>query len=472
MTGLHAPLDSGRLGFVLASLLAAAGVTVWLLIGVAAVGGSIGGVGFGLDAMSGFFLLWWLVEQVGLAVRSGRWFAASGGLIAFAAVDAMGLLAGLALAALGRRRGGFAVVLVLAGLALLGGGSFEATRGAGVEGVGLAGLVAVSVAGAVLIGGPLGTYVLARTLLDLAGPVSGWAGGEAMLLGAGVAAFGGWFAWRGVRMGAVMDGVRWMLAGFGAMGAGVVMAGQAIDFAGPVMLGFGVVWLSAVVAATSVPVLGALGRLAGGMLGARIGGLGCLAAAVGAALVPPGAGFAMLWQMLRAVQTLPVMPVVGALAALGACAAAGFAAAAMLRVLRVGFGAGAGEVDPGGLTRGVMVGLGGLGLLAGVFPGGVIVLAGGVSEIGYAPGLMGGGLALLGGITAILARRISGGGYRVISAAEPAPVVAPPGLGVGLRRVAGLRAWARRAVAGVDGLALPVVAGGVLVLLAALLVAG
>jgi hypothetical protein len=249
------------------------------------------------------------------------------------------------------------------------------------------------------------------------------------------------------------------------MGAGVVLAGRAIDFAGPVALGWGVVWLAAVVAATCLPVLGALEDGEGTMRRARIGGLGCLAASVGVALVPPGPGFAVLWQMLRALQTLPVMPVVGVLAAIGACAAAAFATAGVLRLVRAGFAAGGGHADPGALVRGVMLGHGGLGVVAGAFPGAVIALAGGESEIAYGPGLVAGGLVGLCAIAAVLAQRFGGGGHRVIPVEHPVPQTALPGLSAGraARSLLRLRARLRQALAGVDGLALPLVAAGVLV---------
>ncbi len=468
MMGSAAPPGSGSLATVLASLLAAVGVVLWLLLGAVPLGST--GLGYGLDRVSGFFLLWWLVEQAGRAAR-GAWRGIPGGMMVFAAMDGMGLLAGLALVALWeegqRRRAGLAVILTLVALALLGGGSFEAMRDVGGD----AALAPVAVAVAVLLGGPLGLYVMTRVLLDLAGALPQSAGETALLLGGLAAGFGGWWAWRGQRLAGVADGLRWMLAGFAAMGAGVAIAGQAIDFVGPAALGTGAVWLAAAVAAVCVPVLELVGSgaSAGGLRRARIGGLGGLMACAGLALVPPGPGFAVLWQVLRALQSLPVPPLVGAVAASGACAAAGFAAAAMLRLLRVGFGAAEGT-EASALVRATMAGLGGLALGVGVVPGAVIALAGGESEIFYAPAALAAGVAGLGVLTHVLARRLGSGGYRVI-VLPPPPPPALPGLATGraLRLGVHWRARARRWAAGLDPLAVPAVAGGVLAGLAGML---
>ena len=299
----------------------------------------------------------------------------------------------------------------------------------------------------------------------------------ALLLGGGIALAGAWRAWRATGFQGVRGGLATMLAGFGIMGSGVAIAGQAIDFTGPVMLGSGVLWLATALGATGVPVLGLLGdgalaRGSGAMRRARIGGIGCVAACIGLALVPPGAGFGVLWQMLRALQTLPVPPLVGAAGAAGACAAMGFAAAAMLRLMRIGFAVGEDGDPPERLVRGAMVGLGALVALIGVMPGAVIALAGGVSEILYAPAGMALVLAALCGGTAVLVRRSVPGGIKIVALPAEGAAVALSGLGAGpLAWWAGrvLRGVRRRA-SGADVLALRAVAGGVLVALALLLV--
>ncbi len=466
---------------MLASLLAAVVVLLWLLMGARAFGWASTSVAVGLDRMSGFFLLWWLVERVGLVAAgcgvAGRGVAGLGGLVAFGAMDGTGLLAGVALAGLGRRGGGLAGVLVLGALALLEGGTFEAMRAVALSATGLVGVVAMTAGAAVLIGGPLGMYVLSRVLLDLADGAAGWSGGLALLLGGGIALAGAWRAWRATGFQGVRGGLATMLAGFGIMGSGVAIAGQAIDFTGPVMLGSGVLWLATALGATGVPVLGLLGdgalaRGSGAMRRARIGGIGCVAACIGLALVPPGAGFGVLWQMLRALQTLPVPPLVGAAGAAGACAAMGFAAAAMLRLMRIGFAVGEDGDPPERLVRGAMVGLGALVALIGVMPGAVIALAGGVSEILYAPAGMALVLAALCGGTAVLVRRSVPGGIKIVALPAEGAAVALSGLGAGpLAWWAGrvLRGVRRRA-SGADVLALRAVAGGVLVALALLLV--
>ena len=304
MIGIGTPLGSGRLGSIVASLLAAAMVVLWLLAGAREFGWAGGGVAVGLDRMSGFFLLWWLVERAG-RVAAGRGLVGLGGLVAFGAMDGTGLLAGITLAGLGRRGGGLAGVLVLGLLAVLEGGTFEVMRGVELSAAGLVGVVGMTAGAAVLIGGPLGMYVLSRVLLDLADGAAGWSGGMALVLGGGIAAAGAWRAWRAARFQGVRRGLETMLAGFGVMGCGVSIAGQAIDFSGPAALGAGVLWLATALGATGLPVLGLLGdgamaRGRGAMRRAGIGGIGCVAACIGLALVPPGAGFGMLWQMLRA----------------------------------------------------------------------------------------------------------------------------------------------------------------------------
>ena len=140
---------------MLASLLAAVVVLLWLLMGARAFGWASTSVAVGLDRMSGFFLLWWLVERAG-RVAAGRGLVGLGGLVAFGAMDGTGLLAGITLAGLGRRGGGLAGVLVLGLLAVLEGGTFEVMRGVELSAAGLVGVVGMTAGAAVLIGGPLG----------------------------------------------------------------------------------------------------------------------------------------------------------------------------------------------------------------------------------------------------------------------------------------------------------------------------
>ncbi len=434
---------------MLASLLAALGTAGWLLAG--APGGTLtlgGGLAIGLDRIGGFFLLLVLLETAGVAAArdtpQGRTAVQLGGaILALVAGDAMTLLAGVGLAA-GTRRGPMVAGLaLLGGVALLGGGDFAAMRLA-APGVGLA-WCAMVVAG--LWPGVLGMFLVARLLVDLGGTAPG---GVAMLGGGLVAAWGGWQAWRAMTFPVLIGGLGRMLAGMGLLGASIALAGRAIDFAGPAALGMASLWGAAVVLGTSVPVLAvlagvagtdALRRAAGVMRSGGFFGLASLAAGLTVACVPPGGGFAVVWQVFRALRALPISPVEGAVAAFGVAAGVSFAVAAVVRLLAIGFeGAAERAAAPRALERNVMALLAGLGLLAAMVPGAVAALAG-----GEAPGAIGGTVGLLMAglvmVTAVVTRRLGSEGHRVIVAGAGAVEMPSRGLvGVpGLRAVIGWR---------------------------------
>jgi formate hydrogenlyase subunit 3/multisubunit Na+/H+ antiporter MnhD subunit len=252
-------------------------------------------------------------------------------------------------------------------------------------------------AGAVLA--TLGLYLLARLGLDLPGPVaSGWAA-PLLLAGAGLAVLGGVAAVRAEGLGGVASAIGLVRSGLVALGLGLAVAARAGDDgpAAALALGAALLLLAVLGWAQALWGLVAHGLVAGAGSDApgRLGGIGqrmrftlvgALAAGWAVALLPPGAGFAGLWLMLRAAVTLPrgggaADWAMAALVALALGAAAALLGFAVLRVLGVAFlgrprgprAAAAEEVAP--RLRWAMLGFALLLGLCGLLPGLLLRLA-------------------------------------------------------------------------------------------------
>lgn len=164
-------------------------------------------------------------------------------------------------------------------------------------------------------GGLLGLYLVARLLLDLAGPVTpGWWGVATLALGAALAV-------RGARRAAASDDLADALAEGGGAALGIAMVGLAAAMLarGADLLPLGAMALSGAMlqvlawaawGGLLTLCAGAIRDQVGGTALARLGGLIRLAPATGLALLigllsmaaaPLSAGFAGLWMVLQAV---------------------------------------------------------------------------------------------------------------------------------------------------------------------------
>ncbi len=427
---------------VLAPLAVAVGLLAWLLFGAPAVAMALPGSGLvvGLDGVSGYFLLLVLVEQAACARRPG---VIAGTVLAMLAGDGMTLLAGVALAGGGRRLPGLPAGLLLAALALLGGGTFDAMRLA-AETVPAGALTGLVIAVAVRLASPLGTYLAVRLLLDVASPLPASAGTGLVLAGAALALGCAVTAWRARHLPRLLDALPRCFSGFALMGAGMVLAGTTSDLPAPAAAGLAVLFLASLITAMVLPVwriVGTIalrqgegadrGALSGVLRGLPLGGLSALLAGLTLALVPPGAGFAMLWQGFAGVRTLPANPLATAAAALALALTAGLLAQTALRLLAAGFGGvRRGVADEGQMEGALFALFGCTALFAGLFPGlafmlgapaaaivaGTILPAGGQ---GYLPWAVGALLAGLAAIMVPLLRRRGVEGHRVIAEAAP-----------------------------------------------------
>jgi len=302
----------------------------------------------------------------------------------------------------------------------------------------------------------LGLYVLARGMLDLAGPLApGWAV-PLLAAGAGGAVLGGLAAVRARDMRGGLAGVAVARSGLVALGLGMAVAARGVDDGPAAALALGAaLFLAAVLGwaqALAALAAGAVEQGAGSQDLARLGGLvhrmrftfaAALAAGLAVAMLPPGAGFAGLWLLVRAAATLPrgggaEWWVMG----LAVVAAAGLGSAllgfAVLRGVGVAFlgrprsprAAAAEEVGPAG--RWAMLAFSALLALCGLVPGVVLALAGSavamlagarvpdgwLSIQGYAPlglALLG---ALAGAVVALGVRARAPAGHRVTPAWE------------------------------------------------------
>ncbi len=336
-------------------------------------------------------------------------------------------LAGFA-AVCGVRGAGLAGVLLAAlALAVLSpdaGSSFAAIRVAPPEGIRAGSVLALLLAGVVLVAltGPfrhlasgaapglaaplmvllagVGGYLLCRVTLDLCGPViPGWWGVPALLAGSAAACAGAAFALRAASLPAVLAGLALGQAGWIMAGIGLVAVARSADLVPVATLAGGGTLLQMLALAVSCSLAaiatGAAARGAGSLALDRLGGLAArmpvtaaamLVALASLALLPPGAGFAGAWMLLQAafaatrIGSLALHFVV-AVAVLGLAASTGLALAAVVRAgglamlgrPRTPRAAAADEVAV--LDQAVMVALSALCLLLGLVPGLAVRLA-------------------------------------------------------------------------------------------------
>ncbi len=302
----------------------------------------------------------------------------------------------------------------------------------------------------------LGLYLLARGMLDLAGPLApGWAL-PLLMAGGSAAMLGGLAAARARDMRGAMAGVAVARSGLVALGLGMAVAARGVDDGPAAALALGAaLFLMAVLGwaqALAALAAGAVEHGAGSQALARLGGLvhrmrftfaAAAAACLAVAMLPPGAGFAGLWLLVRAATTLPRGG--GAewwALGLAVVAAAGLAAAllgfAVLRGLGVAFlgrprsprAAAAEEVGPA--WRWAMLAFSAVLALSGLVPGIVLALAGPavamlagaaapggwLSVQGYAPLGLALLVALAGAVVALGVRARAPAGHRVAPAWE------------------------------------------------------
>ncbi len=247
----------------------------------------------------------------------------------------------------------------------------------------------------------LGAYLLVRLLFDLmAGPMPPWWGMPLLLAGALGAVRGAARAAKADDLRAVLAGMTTAHAGLVALGLGMALTARAVDDGPAAMLAlggalFGVLafgWAQALWAVVTGAVAeGAgtqqLGRLGGLAQRMRITTIGALVGGLALAMLPPGAGFAAVWLLLRAAVTLPRGGgadwwAIGLVAALALGLSGALLGFAVLRVLGVAFlgrprtprAAAAEEVAPRG--RWTILALSGAVLACGLIPGVVLALAG------------------------------------------------------------------------------------------------
>ncbi|MFT8244770.1 proton-conducting transporter membrane subunit [Roseomonas sp. BN140053] len=285
------------------------------------------------------------------------------------------------------------------GLVLLGAGApaglLRARRGA-------AGTAPGHVA-ALLAGGTaaLGAYVVARLLLDLAGPAQpAWWGLCLSVLGAAVALLGAQRAQAAVELDGLVAGTAAVQAGLVVLGFGLAAVFRAADLGPLAALAAGAALLHALHAALFLALLflctaevaAAAGSRALDRLGGLVAGMPAVAActaagAAAACFLPPSAGFASGWLLLqatlaawRAGDVALQLVVAGVLAAVAL--AASLTAVAMLRLLGLAFlgrprhPRTAGAADAAGPARPVLAGLAALSLGLGLLPGPLLLLAG------------------------------------------------------------------------------------------------
>ena len=287
-------------------------------------------------------------------------------------------------------------------LALLGGGGIAALApGQGwLRRAAVAPMVAHNGLAAALVTG-LGAYVLVRVLFDLTGAaVAAWWGVPLLLAGAVGAVRGAARAASADDLRAVLAGMMAAQAGLMALGLGMALAARAVDDGPAAMLAlggalFGVLafgWAQALCAVVAGAVAEGAGTQQLGLLGGlahrmRITTIGALVGGLALALLPPGAGFAALWLLLRAAVTLPRGGgadwwAIGLVAALALGLSGALLGFAVLRLLGVAFlgrpraprTAAAEEVEPRG--RWTILALSGAVLACGLLPGVVLALAG------------------------------------------------------------------------------------------------
>ena len=440
---------------VVAPLAAALAMAVWLLAGGPALAARIPGLdrALALDGLSGFMLLLFLLEEASRGAHRGpfapgAWACrVAGTLLALAAADGAILLTGVALAS-GWRRSIVPVIALLAALAIPGGGAFADIRATGLDDAPRA----IAIVAALLAARPgtLGTYLLLRLTLDLAGPMPLWTAGLVLLGGAALALASGWAASRTVVAAHAAAHALRLQSGLTMLGAGLVLAARATDQASASGAGFAVIWLSCFSAAAVLPLWqvvasiardttgsASLAAMAGILRTLRIGTPAALLAGLTLAAVPPGAGFMALWQAFQAIRLLPLPPLLSATIALALALAAGFAAHTALRLLSGLAGPPDTRATERPVERWIFVLTGLLATLAAVFPAALLVLAApatlaldGETGIppapGYAPWAVAVLLAGLATAIGLALRHTAAEGHRLIAAAPPIMPTQPP----------------------------------------------
>jgi hydrogenase-4 component B len=169
------------------------------------------------------------------------------------------------------------------------------------------------------IAGTAGLYLLARLLLDLAGPlVPPWWGLPPLALGIVAALRGALRALSARDLPGAIAGATQAHAGLAALGLAMAIAARAVDDAPAATLALGAALFAALALAWQRALLALVARAVAQGAGTtrldRLGGLartmrfttaGALVAALGLAALPPGAGFASLWLLLQAAVLLP-----------------------------------------------------------------------------------------------------------------------------------------------------------------------
>jgi hydrogenase-4 component B len=242
-------------------------------------------------------------------------------------------------------------------------------------------------------------YALIRLAFDLAGPAQpGWWSVPLIALGAAGAVLGAARAAIEGEITGVLGAATICHAGLIAVGLGVALTARAADLPALASLALGGALLHAVAHALSAMPLflaaGAVAEQAGTLRLARLGGLihfmpmttlAVLAGAAALAALPPSVGFAGAWMLLQAalaalrIGGLPMQALVAIAAALMALALA-LTASASVRLVGIAFlgrprsPRAAGAQDPVPTLRTTMLALAGLGLVAGLFPPGVLLL--------------------------------------------------------------------------------------------------
>jgi formate hydrogenlyase subunit 3/multisubunit Na+/H+ antiporter MnhD subunit len=261
-------------------------------------------------------------------------------------------------------------------------------------------------AGAFLAGGSVGAYLLARVLLDLAGPAPpAWWGAVLLLCGAAGAVLGAARAVRAESIRIIPGAAAVARTGLVCVGLGLALAARAVDLAPLAALALGGAFLAIVTQALA----GTLLALAAGAAEAgggsrhldRLGGLlrpmpvtaGCaMVAAASLAALPASLGFAAAWTLLQALIGIARVGGLGwqalsAVATLAVASAMVLGAVAAVRLLGIAFlgrprtprAAAAREAPLP--ARVSMLALAVPTVAAGVFPGAVLRLAAPASRL-------------------------------------------------------------------------------------------
>ena len=330
-----------------------------------------------LDPLASWFLLALAVcglASAGIAETRTLPALLAAGMLAVIAADAGVVLVGLGGFTLLRRPSrvsALGMLLVAGGLVVLSAGTgaaYGAIRLSPPEGVRAGMVLALTLAGLVLIAAPgawrrshvlvpiVGSYVLCRVLLDLSGAATpAWWGAPVVVLGAALACGGAVVAIRADTLPSAMAALVASQAGWIVAGAGLVAIARAADLLPLATLAGGGTMLHVL----GLAVFGSLGALAvaAASRGAgsdrldRLGGLATRMTATAAAalvaggslaLLPPSAGFASAWMLLQAAFAATrlggvLLHFVVALTALSLIAASGLATAAVIRIAGLAF---------------------------------------------------------------------------------------------------------------------------------------